>query len=85
MDAEESQLSRVVHEVLTPLLGRHTARKALELACQKSGTAVARLGDAELPVVIDNLMPMLRTLLGEQVAERVKGDIQHRGGGGGQG
>jgi hypothetical protein len=48
--------------LLEPLIGKMTARKAVELAC--------RSGE-DLTSVVEGLRPMLRTLLGSATAEHV--------------
>ncbi len=77
---ESSNLNQVIFEVLSPLLGKFTAQKAVEIACQRARKDPAELTPADLPEVIAGLRPMLRTLLGEHLAARILEDIQRRGG-----
>ena len=69
---------RVV-DVLTPLLGPHTAKRALAMICKKAGKEPKQLGPADLEVAQSTLRPMLRTLIGNDVTVRVLADL---GGGG---
>jgi hypothetical protein len=69
---------RVV-DVLTPLLGPHTAKRALAMICKKAGKEPEQLGPADLEVAQSTLRPMLRTLIGNDVTVRVLADL---GGGG---
>jgi hypothetical protein len=66
-----SLLSRHIVEVLDPLLGPFTARRAAELAAEHCGVTPAALGPDQLDAVCDRLRPMLRTLLGATVTDRV--------------
>lgn len=66
--ATDSALQRLpveaaVLEVLEPLLGRFTARRALALACPPNMT------EPNIDAVLTRLRPMLRTLLGAAAAE----------------
>ncbi|HOX43608.1 MAG TPA: hypothetical protein PK668_08420 [Myxococcota bacterium] len=74
-------LNQVIFDVLSPLLGKFTAQKAVEIACQRIKKTPAELTIADLPEVLAGLRPMLRTLLGEHLAARVLEDIERRGGG----
>lgn len=65
---------RVVH-VLTPLLGPHTARRALAMICKRAGKDAGALGPDDLPVAQSTLRPMLRTLIGNDVTVRVLADL----------
>ena len=60
----ESSVSRHILGVLDPLLGRFTARRALELAAGQCGATLDSLGAATIEGVCDGLRPMLRTLIG---------------------
>ena len=65
---------RVV-SVLTPLLGPHTAKRALVMICKKAGKEPDELGDGDLEVAQTTLRPMLRTLIGNDVTTRVLADL----------
>lgn len=65
---------RVV-SVLTPLLGPHTARRALVMICKKAGKEPDELGAGDLEVAQTTLRPMLRTLIGNDVTTRVLADL----------
>ena len=62
-------------EVLTPLLGPHTAKRALAMICKRADKELPELGHADLPLVCATLRPMLRTLIGNDVTVRVLADI----------
>ena len=62
-------------EVLTPLLGPHTAKRALAMICKRADKEVSELGHADLALVCATLRPMLRTLIGNDVTVRVLADI----------
>ena len=62
-DVQGLPVEAAVLEVLEPLLGRFTARRALSLACPKTMT------DPNIDAVLARLQPMLRTLLGAAAAE----------------
>lgn len=65
-------------ERLTPLLGQHTARRALKLACDRAGRAEGTLQAGDSSAVVALLGPMLRTLVGNQTAQAVLQDISRR-------
>lgn len=65
---------RVV-SVLTPLLGPHTAKRALVMICKKAGKEPGELGEGDLEVAQTTLRPMLRTLIGNDVTARVLADL----------
>jgi hypothetical protein len=67
----DERVSQHVLEVLEPLLGRFTARKAVELATQQCGATVETLVPADVPCVCERLHPMLRTLVGAATATEV--------------
>ncbi len=63
-------------EVLTPLLGPHTARRALAMICKRAGKeAPEELGQPDLVIACATLRPMLRTLIGNDVTVRVLADL----------
>jgi hypothetical protein len=66
---------RVV-SVLTPLLGPHTAKRALAMICKRAGKDAAQLGRDDLEVAQNTLRPMLRTLIGSEVTVRVLADLE---------
>jgi hypothetical protein len=66
-----SLMSRHIVEVLEPLLGPHTARRAAELAAEHCGVTAATLAPEHFDAVCERLRPMLRTLLGATVTDRV--------------
>ena len=68
----------VVH-VLTPLLGPHTAKRALAMICKRAGKEPAELGTADLAIACSTLRPMLRTLIGNDVTVRVLADLSTEG------
>lgn len=61
--------------VLTPLLGPHTAKRALAMICKRAGKEAAELGPADLALAQTTLRPMLRTLIGNEVTVRVLADL----------
>jgi hypothetical protein len=71
----ESAVARHVLEVLDPLVGRFTARKATELVAQQCGATLDSLRPQDVPDLCDRLRPMLRTLLGKATAESVLANI----------
>ncbi len=71
---DSSFAEHVVH-VLTPLLGPHTARRALAMICKRAGKEPHELGPADLAVAHSTLRPMLRTLIGNDVTVRVLADL----------
>lgn len=64
-----------VIEVLTPLLGPHTAKRALAMICKRAGKEAHELGEADLAIAHTTLRPMLRTLIGNDVTMRVLADL----------
>lgn len=60
---------------LTPLLGRHTARRALVMVCKRAQKDVHTLAPEDLPIAYRTLRPMLRTLIGKEVTVRVLSDL----------
>lgn len=73
---DSSFAEHVVH-VLTPLLGPHTARRALAMICKRAGKEPhARASPRPfLAVAHSTLRPMLRTLIGNDVTVRVLADL----------
>ena len=57
--------------VLEPLLGRHTAKNALALVCKRLDRREDELSAADLDRIHETLGPILRTLVGREVAGRV--------------
>ena len=68
-----------VVEVLTPLLGPHTAKRALAMICKRAGKEPAELGAGDLAIACTTLRPMLRTLIGNDVTVRVLADLGTEG------
>lgn len=64
-----------VIEVLSPLLGPHTAKRALAMICKRAGKEAHELGPADLGIAHSTLRPMLRTLIGNDVTMRVLADL----------
>jgi hypothetical protein len=64
-----------VVEVLSPLLGPHTARRALAMICKKAGKDAQELGPTDMAIAHTTLRPMLRTLIGNDVTVRVLADL----------
>lgn len=64
-----------VIEVLTPLLGPHTAKRALVMICKRAGKEAHELGEGDLTIAHTTLRPMLRTLIGNDVTMRVLADL----------
>lgn len=71
----DSPFAERVVSVLTPLLGPHTAKRALAMICKRAGKDAAELGEDDLEVVQNTLRPMLRTLIGSEVTVRVLADL----------
>lgn len=74
----DSPMSSEVIELLEPLLGRFTARKAVELAVEQCGTTLATFGPDAVSCVRERLRPVLRTLLGAQTAATILAAITQR-------
>jgi hypothetical protein len=64
-----------VVDVLSPLLGPHTARRALAMICKRAGKDPQDLGPEDMAVAYSTLRPMLRTLIGNDVTVRVLADL----------
>lgn len=79
MPIDGSFADRVV-AVLTPLLGPHTAKRALAMICKKAGKEPEQLGQADIELAQSTLRPMLRTLIGNEVTVRVLADLGGPGG-----
>jgi hypothetical protein len=67
----DDSVSGRVLAVLEPLLGRFTARKALELAAEQCDSTLEALAPADIDCVCARLQPMLRTLVGAATASEV--------------
>ncbi|MCA9713622.1 MAG: hypothetical protein H6713_26440 [Myxococcales bacterium] len=76
----DSKVATEVVRVLTPLLGPHTARRALAMVCKRAGKDSGSLGPEDLPVAHQTLRPMLRTLVGKDIAVKVLADLGAQGG-----
>ncbi len=70
-----------VVEVLSPLLGPHTAKRALAMICKKAGKDAQELGPTDMAIAHTTLRPMLRTLIGNDVTVRVLADLGAAGDG----
>ena len=68
-----------VVDVLTPLLGPHTAKRALAMICKRAGKEPQELGTGDLAIACSTLRPMLRTLIGNDVTVRVLADLGTEG------
>ena len=68
----------VVREQLGLYMGAFTSRNALQLTMKQCfpGTAADDLTLAQIPVLLDALGPMLRTLLGKAGADKVVGEVR---------
>ncbi len=69
-----------VVQVLTPLLGPHTAKRALAMICKRACKEPHELGPTDLAIAHTTLRPMLRTLIGNDVTVRVLADLAIEGG-----
>ncbi len=74
-----AQFAEHVVEVLTPLLGPHTAKRALAMICKRAGKEPSELGTGDLAITCTTLRPMLRTLIGNDVTVRVLADLGTEG------
>lgn len=70
-----SEVARHVLEALEPLVGRFTARKAVELVAQQCGAGLDTLEAPHVPEICEHLRPMLRTLLGATTTDNVLATI----------
>jgi hypothetical protein len=68
---EVSVLSQRLLDALEPAIGRHTAARALDMVCKKTGVPATDLGPAEIDAVRAALRPMLRTLLGRAKTDQL--------------
>ncbi|MBN2493122.1 MAG: hypothetical protein JXR96_00920 [Deltaproteobacteria bacterium] len=68
----------LLYGVLSPLLGKLTGRKAIELACEQCGLLLARLKPGDYEALRERLRPMMRTLIGQGPTERVLDAIAAR-------
>jgi hypothetical protein len=65
-----------VQELLTPTIGKFTARKAVELVAQKCALDPDQLDASHENTICETLRPMLRTLVGGATAERVLNEVR---------
>jgi hypothetical protein len=72
VDPRPQSLAVTIVATLEPLLGPHTSRRALDIVCKRLGRTEddLLLDDAERAG--DILLPILRTLLGREAAERIR-------------
>lgn len=70
--------AEIVREELGQYMGAFTARNAVQLTVKQcfNGTAPDDLTLAQIPVLLDALGPMLRTLLGKAGADKVVGEVR---------
>jgi hypothetical protein len=66
-----TSLSERAETVLASFLGPHTARRAVAVACQRLGRPIDAITESEADELAQALLPMLRTLAGSEVAERL--------------
>lgn len=72
MDVSDvSFLSQRLLDALEPALGKHTAVRALEPVCKKTGVPAQELGPGEIDGIRAALRPMLRTLLGRAKTDQL--------------
>ena len=72
VDPRPQSLAATILATLEPLLGPHTSRRALNIVCKRLGHTEGELGPEHAQRAGDILLPILRTLLGRQAAERVR-------------
>jgi hypothetical protein len=77
-DPKMSSFSSQALDVLSIVLGRPAARRALGLVCTRAGRTPVTLDVGDLEILCRTLTPMLRTLAGRLVTERVLGEIAAR-------
>ncbi len=65
-------------ELLTPLLGPHTAKQALKLVAARSKAPPESLAEEHLELARDVLRPILRTLVGNQATRAVIDEMERR-------
>jgi hypothetical protein len=70
--------AEIVREQLGLYMGAFTSRNAVQLTTKQCfpGTAADDLTLAQIPVLLDALGPMLRTLLGKAGADKVIGEVK---------
>lgn len=73
--------AEIVREGLAPILGQHTAKTAVLMTAKQSfKTDPEKLTRAQIPILLDALGPILRTLIGrasaEQVVDRIKRELE---------
>ncbi len=62
--------------MLTPHLGNLAARTSIRLAARRIGVEPGDLHDAEIPRLIDAILPMLKGVMGLQAADALAGEIR---------
>jgi hypothetical protein len=72
VDPRPQSLAATIVATLEPLLGPHTSRRALDIVCQRLGRTEESLGPDDAQRAGDILLPILRTLLGREAAERIR-------------
>lgn len=72
VDPRPQSLAATIVSTLEPLLGPHTSRRALDIVCKRIGRDEENLGPDDAQRAGDVLLPILRTLLGREAAERIR-------------
>jgi len=72
VDPRPQSLAATIVATLEPLLGPHTSTRALDIVCKRLGKTEEELGPDDAQRAGDILLPILRTLLGREAAERVR-------------
>ncbi len=72
-------LHEQVATLLKTWLGKHNAKNAVKMFCKRAlNLTPEELEPGDLPILLDALRPMLRTLVGEVSAEMVLDDIRRK-------
>jgi len=71
LGALEDDLGARILDILEPLLGRHTSKRAIAIICERAGKPDGMLDSTDREIACKTLLPMLRTLAGQDVAMRV--------------
>ena len=72
VDPRPQSLATTIFATLEPLLGPHTARRALDIVYKRLGRTEEELGPDDAQRAGDILLPILRTLLGREAAKRIR-------------
>jgi hypothetical protein len=66
----------ILRNALKPYLGPFTSAHAVQLAAKTTfGTVLEHVTPSDVPMLLEALGPMLRTLLGKESAERLAAQI----------